>query len=259
MLSSKTIASRCLQASGRRQLATSSAVWSSELSFASPESDFVQSNERHQSTLAASEWSGQITFASPESDFTQSDNRRPGHYRYSTYTQEQAEIIASMPEWSNAYSFASAESDFVGNSPSLDKKELINTLPKTFSEALQMEDAAIVVTTPDSPHYIVHVNEAWEGLCGFDHSEALYNKLDIIQGAESNTSLAQSVVHRVMETKKPHDAYLVNYSKDGRRFLNHVAMGPLFLNEEQHDVEFLVGILQEVDQSEVPLRMVSSA
>lgn len=204
--------------------------------------------------MAAPRWSKDLSFASPESDFVQSNYSKVG--KYSSYTREQAEWIAATAEWSGVYSFASPESDFSSSSEHhLPAKNEEPVLPRTFAQALQMQDAAIVVTTPSNPHYIVHVNEAWEGLCGFEQCEALYEKLDIIQGPESNTNLAHNVVDRVLKTGKPQDAYLINYTKEGRRFTNHVTMGPLYLSDDQKDVEFLVGILQEVDPSQVPLRL----
>jgi hypothetical protein len=54
------------------------------------------------------------------------------------------------------------------------------------------------------------------------------------------------MIRWVMEIKKPHGAYLINYTKEGRRFTNHVTVGPLCF-----------GILQEEDPSQVTLRMVT--
>jgi hypothetical protein len=53
-----------------------------------------------------------------------------------------------------------------------------------------------------------------------------------------------------------HGAYLkINYTKEGRHLTNHVMVGPPCVNEDNLDFEFLGGILQEVDPSQV--RMVA--
>lgn len=67
--------------------------WTRSLSFASPESDFKSSFEVHHLTAPPAEWSAQISFASPEADYT-------------------CNPTAPDAEWSNHYSFTSPESDF---------------------------------------------------------------------------------------------------------------------------------------------------
>ena len=116
------------------------------------------------------------------------------------------------------------------------------------------EKRAVVVTTAASPHKIVHVNAAWEDLCGYSRSEALHRTLSLIQGPDTNEQLASSTVQKVLSHQQGQDAYLINYSKDGRRFTNHLSMGLLSLEGEKN---FMVGVLEEVRSEDVPLRMLA--
>ncbi|GAX18282.1 hypothetical protein FisN_20Lh047 [Fistulifera solaris] len=237
----------------RRLAASSEASWSKQMSFASPESDFVAASLSSPSTTTAttralSAWSGQLTFASAESDFTQSNMMKEMSSSRSLSTSSSSSL-GQM--WSQTLSFASPESDFT---TSWFQTTESPRLPQTFAEALMEEKRAVVVTTAASPHKIVHVNAAWEGLCGYSRSEALDRTLSLIQGPDTNSQLASSTVQKVLSQQQTHDAYLINYAKDGRRFINHLSMGLLSLEGENN---FMVGVLEEVQAEDVPLRMVS--
>jgi len=129
--------------------------------------------------------------------------------------------------------------------------------PLTFADALREQDQAVVVTTATAPHRIVHVNAAWERLCGYTKQEALHQSLtQLIQGRDTNAALAERTVRAVTSHAVPiKDMYLVNYKKNGSPFKNHVTLAPcrMEMNRDQ-SVELLVGVLEEVER--VPLRMV---
>lgn len=128
-----------------------------------------------------------------------------------------------------------------------------------------MSRQAVVVTTVEHPHKIVHVNAAWEKLCGYTQQEVLHQTLSVIQGRDTNIVLADATVRQVATTNNTADStqpkenivadtYIVNYKKDGSPFKNHICVSTMKLSEDQPDVEFLVGVLEEVDT--VPLRLV---
>jgi len=234
------------------------AEFSGHLSFASPEADFTAQNVRFGEPAGSPRrvdgpiWSKDLSFSSPESDFTSQAVR---------YHSTASAASSAQREWSGVLSFASPENDWCSEaimprnvSPFT---STVQKLPRTFAEALSEERAAVVVTTADAPHNIVHVNRAWEEMCGYTKEEVLDRPLSMIQGEETNTELADRTVSRLLESGEPVDAYLVNYRKSGEKFTNHVSMGPLKLDEESPDVELLVGILEEVRAEDVPLRMVA--
>ena len=138
-----------------------------------------------------------------------------------------------------------------------------SAVPRTFRDAMLDQEHAIVVTTAEAPHRIVHVNAAWERLCGFTKHEALHRTLSILQGPDTNVDLAESTVRAVVDQQHINksidnnnkDMYLINYRKNGSPFKNHVTIAPCPLElNNGHSVDLLVAVLEEVNT--VPLRMV---
>lgn len=160
-------------------------------------------------------------------------------------------------------------------------------LPKTWKEVLRMQTAtkhAIVITTSHEPHTIVHVNDAWMELCGYTMDESMNRTFkDLLHGPDTNHEHASSIARKVFDTNTCQDAYLVNYTKEGRRFYNHLSIGPLYfeqsdmmmkhiVDEEKKDIDskkndhqkqhqqnplFMVGILREVKREQIPLRCIA--
>lgn len=153
--------------------------------------------------------------------------------------------MAGQQQWSETLSFATPEADFTAQSSLASPP-----LPTNLAQALLEEKNACVVTTATAPHTIVHVNEAWEQLCGFSKVEALHESLRLIQGPETNRTLLQHMVDQVLETETEQNAFVRNYTKKGKVFTNHLRAK---LVREENGVEYLVGFLQQVQQ--VPLSM----
>merc|ERR1712157_616634 len=165
-------------------------------------------------------------------------------------------------------------------------------LPRTWEEALRMEKStehAIVITTSNEPHTIVHVSDAWMELCGYTRDESMNRTFkDLLHGPDTNHEHASNIARKVFDTNTCQDAYLVNYTKDGRRFYNHLSIGPLYFDEESNDENlmmmkniaegekkedvdsakndhqqqhqqplFMVGILREVKPEQIPLRWIA--
>lgn len=133
-------------------------------------------------------------------------------------------------------------------------------------EALSLyTDKALVITTATHPHLIVHVNKAWESLCGYKKQDVLHQPIgQLLQGPKTNASVTKSMTQQVLSSHMASapesiDAYLVNYKASGDSFVNHITAGPLYIEEEDNQAhtkpQFLVGILEEVSREDVPLRL----
>ena len=124
-------------------------------------------------------------------------------------------------------------------------------LPKTSQEAVtDHSERAIVITTATAPFKVVHVNRTWEGLCEYSQQEALGKPIgELLQGPESQRQAARHMVSEVLRTpEQEHELHIVNYTKTGRKFYNHLQVGPLYSENSSKDktqVEYLVGILTE--------------
>lgn len=126
--------------------------------------------------------------------------------------------------------------------------------PTSLAEAMT-SPFACVVTTTDTPNRIVHVNAAWESLCGYEQREVLHRTLGFLQGDGTNTDLVAKTLSTVNK-KEWVDMYVVNYKKNGSPFTNHVSIKevPLDSESEENEVQFLLGVLEPVEKS--PLRVI---
>lgn len=118
-------------------------------------------------------------------------------------------------------------------------------LPTTLQEYYECsasDERAMVVTSTQTPHAIVDVNDAWVGLCGYTRGQAVDKSLaDLLQGKETN--LNPNFMNQLSQGKEA-STVVVNYDKNGRKFINKVTAGPL---KNQDDVvTHFIGVLQEI-------------
>lgn len=212
------------------------------------------------SAAAAGQWSGTLSYASPESDFS-------GGARNMTTVNVKLAGREQFHAWSETLSFASPESDFSTAFQNVRRVSDV-ALPLTWKDALHIEsEAAMVITTATAPHKVVHVNSAWEDLCGYTKDEALFHPIGpLLQNDQhkSHTNLAaRHLIHQMQDDHYTveHDAYLENFTKTGRKFINHLRIGPLYLEDGEakahQEPDFLVAFLEEVERKDVPLRLVA--
>ncbi len=119
-------------------------------------------------------------------------------------------------------------------------------LPRTMEEALiENDDRAIVITEASIPFNIVKVNSAWEHLCGYTNEECSGKTLRCIQGAETNQAAVTALMSQLLRGEEA-ATVLINYRKDGSKFLNRLRVGTL--KNDQNSVTHFVGILKEVEE-----------
>ena len=160
---------------------------------------------------------------------------------------ERAALLEIRVLLAHALGHLGYEADFLAQHPLHPPNEIVQALPRTIEEARQLTNHAIVVTTAQRPYTIMYVNQAWVDLCGFTADEAYRKTFDIIQGPESDTQLAGATVKRCLGTLRPQEIYLINYTKQKNRFINHLAIRPL-MTSQGRVADWLVGILEEVPQ-----------
>lgn len=86
---------------------------------------------------------------------------------------------------------------------------------------------AAVITNPNLPdNPIVAVNAAFLQLTGYKEGEVVGRNCRFLSGDETDPA-AQSSIRQAIDTGKPVLAELINYKKDGSRFLNALLVAPL--------------------------------
>ena len=98
------------------------------------------------------------------------------------------------------------------------------------------------MTEPIRPFRITHVNFAWEELCHFKEDEVIGQTLSIIQGEQTNRSELSRLTNEVLNGNQC-EARLINYTKLGNAFLNHLRMKPI---KSDGCISHYVGILEKI-------------
>merc|ERR1712157_184943 len=122
------------------------------------------------------------------------------------------------------------------------------TIPTTLSEALQPSLEARVITEAVAPFKITNVNSAWENLCGYNKYECYGKTLNMIQGPETDMHIVAAMMNRLAKGELA-DGVLVNYTKDGKKFKNHLLLGPIFGDidgSNSNEVTHFIGILKKI-------------
>ncbi len=119
-----------------------------------------------------------------------------------------------------------------------DRRELIRSI--SFSPI-----ASIITdpTAPDNP--IIAVNRRFEELTGYTQEELLGRNCRILAGPETDRDRS-AALGRAVADATPQMVELVNYRKDGSKFLNAVMIAPVFDNDGK--LAFFVGSQMAVDR-----------
>jgi len=99
-------------------------------------------------------------------------------------------------------------------------------LPTTIEAALLHSTEARIITEPTDPFRIVHVNDVWCHTCGFDAEEVLGQTCAILHGP-GTCRATLSMLRQALLLKRNFAVQLLNYSKEGRPFMNTLQVGPL--------------------------------
>ena len=102
----------------------------------------------------------------------------------------------------------------------------LTALPTTIEAALMPSHQSVIITEPDEPFRIVHVNEAWCRSCGFDAEEVLGQTCKIMQGP-GTCKATLKMLRQALLLRRNFAVQLLNYSKQGRPFMNTLQVGPL--------------------------------
>jgi hypothetical protein len=157
--------------------------------------------------------------------------------KVSARTMSSAAVAFS--NWSQTYSYASPESDSLGYYIPSPPCTRMPPLPKSLHQAMQINEAPLVILTAQDPHYIVHVNTAFEDLYEYTSSESVYQTLELVMAdSAANGSHASTW-----------EANHVCQTKSGKTFTSHVRTGPL--ESDESNEALLVCILKPVHPRDV--------
>jgi PAS domain S-box-containing protein len=106
---------------------------------------------------------------------------------------------------------------------------------------------ARVITEARPPFQILHVNQAWQDLCGFTSSEVLGQSMTIVQGERTDKSTLKHLRREL--AKGQHCSVMVcNYKRSGEPFINFLQVSPVI--NASGCITHFVGQLEDVSSKE---------
>jgi len=122
-------------------------------------------------------------------------------------------------------------------------------------EMLENTTDPLVLCSATYPHEIMHPNQPWLEMCGYtlEEVEGLTNQ--VLTGPETDEAAIESLLASVRR-KESSVQCLVNYKKDGSRFVNQVRTVPIF--DEHDEVAAFASMLREVDEGHIGASAVSA-
>ena len=108
----------------------------------------------------------------------------------------------------------------------------LGNLPTTIEAALVPSNEARIITEPDEPYRIIHVNEVWCQTCGYDAEEVLGQTCKFLHGPGTCGGTLQMLT-QALQQKRGLAVQLLNYTKKGRPFMNTLQVAPLYSSSGQ--------------------------
>ena len=114
-------------------------------------------------------------------------------------------------------------------------------MPFTLADAMAPCDEARVVVDEDGGT-VIHVNAAWEQLCGYSAEECVGVDLkELIECPDSEEALFKALVTAVKQQGACAEARLTGYRKDGSEFIARLRVSPLYC--ERTNKRSFVGVM----------------
>ena len=132
------------------------------------------------------------------------------------------------------------------------QQPLLGQLPTTIEMALLPSTESRVITEPEEPYRILHVNDVWCHVCGYDAEEVIGETCAVLQGP-GTCRATLSMLKQALNFKRNFAVQLLNYTKQGRPFMNTLQVTPLV--DSQGRVTHYLGVViaRSLDGTGVPM------
>lgn len=121
-----------------------------------------------------------------------------------------------------------------------DEKSILNDDVRGIT--IERMPLAMVVTNPRLPdNPIVYVNRAFEKLTGYASDAAVGRNCRFLQGEGTDRQAVAALAEAVKDNKEV-EVDLLNYRSDGRSFMNHLLISPIF--DDEGEISYFLGVQQ---------------
>jgi PAS domain S-box-containing protein len=102
-----------------------------------------------------------------------------------------------------------------------------SVVPNTVQTCQRSFDKPMVMTLAEPPYTIVQVNKLWEDMTGYKAEDVVgKTSCRVLQGRETDRETLDTLMTAIL-FKRPASGFLVNYTRTGVRFHNHLTLYPL--------------------------------
>jgi PAS domain S-box-containing protein len=132
------------------------------------------------------------------------------------------------------------------------QQPLLGQLPTTIEMALLPSTESRVITEPEEPFRILHVNDVWCHVCGYDAEEVIGETCAVLQGP-GTCRATLGMLKQALNFKRNFAVQLLNYTKQGKPFMNTLQVTPLV--DSQGRVTHYLGVViaRSLDGTGVPM------
>ena len=117
-------------------------------------------------------------------------------------------------------------------------------IPQILSTILDSTNNGITLADPDIEDMpIVYANKSFETMTGYAQAEIIGRNCRFLQGTDRNQG-ARSSLRKAIDERLPVEVDIRNYKKTGEMFYNHLALTPLF--DEQNQLLYYLGVQYDV-------------
>lgn len=114
------------------------------------------------------------------------------------------------------------------------------------AQAVAASAEGIIITDPNQPdNPIIYTNPAFSEITGYSAAEVVGKNCRFLQGEHSSPSTVE-LMRLSLDEKKPINATLLNYRKDGQPFWNNLKLSPIF--SDQGELLYYLGIQNDVTE-----------
>jgi PAS domain S-box len=115
---------------------------------------------------------------------------------------------------------------------------------------------SIITDAKGVDHPIIAANGRFEQLTGYTEEELIGRNCRVLTGPETDPA-GSALLSRAIAAAKPAVVELINYRRDGSKFINAVMIAPLF--DDEGEVAYFVGSQMEVNRQHAGLAQASAA
>ena len=128
----------------------------------------------------------------------------------------------------------------------------LGQLPTTIEMALLPSTESRVITEPEEPFRILHVNDVWCHVCGYDAEEVIGETCAVLQGP-GTCRATLGMLKQALNFKRNFAVQLLNYTKQGKPFMNTLQVTPLVDSHGRVTHYLGVVIARSLDGTGVPM------